>query len=281
MERIIYRNELNQEIEFSYFSPYILLDFDDSLKNNVVSTKRVGGDGYFYAGSNLDTRDLLIRSTVLMRDGWRHALRKLQQTLNPKLRGKLIYINELYQKEIMVVLEELPRIKYMSNARVEISIDLQAFDSFWTEAERTEYLAFLTAKFHFPVIIPKATGMIFGIRKSILETEIENIGDVATGFRVIFKAKGHVRNVEVENKLTGEKLKVLVNMVKGDLVEIINMPGNKMIRVNGVKSFKSLDIDNSTFFDLQVGKNLIGYNAELNAVNLDVILYYQPLYLGR
>ncbi len=281
MERVIYRNGLSHEVEFSAFSPYILVDFEDTLDNNIVSTKRISADGYVYSGCSLDARDLSLKISILKRDGWRALLARLQQVLNPKLSAKLIYSNEVYSKEIDVVLDEIPKITMRGKGVVDIYVKCIANDSYWTQSEKSEYLAFLTSKFKFPVIITKVQGMVFGIRKSILETEVNNVGDVATGFRVIFKAKGQVRNVEVSNKLTGEKLKVIVSMQKGDLVEIVNMPGNKMIKINGVKSFKSLDVEVSKFFDLEVGKNLIGYNADLNAVNLDVILYYKPLFLGR
>ena len=114
-----------------------------------------------------------------------------------------------------------------------------------------------------------------------METEVQNIGDVSTGFRVVFRARGEVQNVEVSNKLTNEKIKVNVSMQKGDTVEVINYMNRKMVLFNGQKAFSKLDVQNSTFFSLLPGKNLLGYNADKNAVNLDAIVYYSPLYLGR
>ena len=69
-------------------------------------------------------------------------------------------------------------------------------------------------------------------------------------------------------------------MSKGDVIEIINYPEQKKITVNGTENgFKYLDID-STFFNLEIGKNIIGYIAEENTINLEVIMYYTPRYLG-
>ncbi len=283
MDRIIYRNSHNEEIEFSYFSNYILIDFTDVMKNNIVSTKHIADDGYIYTSSNLDARDLKIKSEIVMMDGHEYLIRKLHRVFNPKLLGKVIYESSDECREIAVVMDELPQIHYKKDGTIAIAINLRAYDPYWTEKERTEVMALLTKRLIFPAIIPRATGMVFGLRKSILETPIENIGDVGTGFRVIFRAKGEVRNVLVENKLTGERIKVNVVMQKGDVVEIINTSRKKMVLINGKRSFSSLDIKNGNdqFFDLNVGTNLLGYNADLNAVNLEVALYYRPLYLGR
>lgn len=283
MERIIYRNGQNQEVEFSYFSPYILEDFTDALKNNVVTVKHIADDGYIYASSNLDARDLRIKGAIVMMGNHESLIRRLYRTFNPKLPGKIIYESEDVRREIEVVLDGLPQTHYKKDGTVSIAIDLRANDPYWTETEKTEVMALLSKQLTFPMVIPQGRGVLLGLRKSILETPIENIGDVATGFRVQFRAKGEVRNVLVENKKTGEKIKVNVIMNKGDVVEIINTPLKKMILINGERSFRNLDVenDNDRFFDLAVGTNLIGYNADLNAVNLDVVLLYRPLYLGR
>lgn len=281
MDQLIYKNETGQEIEFSYFSPYILQKISESTPNDITTIKQSNRDGEIYASSALGIRDIKVQISMINNPGYIDVLkRNFISILNPKKKGKLIYRNDMIEKEIEVYLDEIPQLKYNQGTFGGI-IDFVALDPYWTEREKTEYLALLTPKLTFPLIIPKPEGIVFGHRQSILETEVTNIGDIDSGFRVIFKAKGLVQNVEVENKLTGQKIKVIYNMQKGDVIEIINLPNKKMILINNEKAFKHLDINNSDFFDLKVGKNLLGYNAETNAVNLDVILYYKPLYLGR
>ena len=280
MEYFIYQNELGQKIELSLFSPYIFQNITESLSNDIVSTKQVGQDGERAESWTMGKRVITIQGSIVVRNFYEELERNLLKILNPKLKGKLICNRERTKKEIPVILDELPTIKRRGGT-AEFTIDLQAYDPYWREVEKTEYLALLTKRLAFPLVIPQNVGVLFGLRKSILETEVENIGDVATGFRVIFKAKGEAENVEVSNKLTGEKIKVLALMEKGDIVEIINHPTRKMVLFNGQKAFRLLDVENSSFFSLEVGKNLLGYHAERNAVNLDVLLIYNPLYLGR
>ena len=52
-----------------------------------------------------------------------------------------------------------------------------------------------------------------------------------------------------------------------------------MVFKNGEKAFKILDRLNTDFFDLKVGKNIVSYSADENISNLDVIVYYSPLYI--
>ena len=68
-------------------------------------------------------------------------------------------------------------------------------------------------------------------------------------------------------------------MQKGDVIEVINEPNRKLIYINGQKDFSKLDRLQTTFFSLAPGKNMLGYAADENVVNLDVIVYYSPLYL--
>lgn len=275
MEKLIYRNELNQEIEFSAFSSYVLTNIQESTKNELITTKQSSRDGEIYASSSLGVRDIKIKASIIKGTNSTELAQRLVRVFNPKLKVKLHYSNQQTDKEIAVYLDELPTIR-PNKGTIDITIDMVSLDPYWMNKPKTEFLALLSPKFHFPLVIPKSEGIVFGLRKSILETPITNIGDVATGFRVVFKAKGQVKNPHVENKLTGEKIKALVTMEKGDVVEIINTPQRKMILLNGKKAFKHLDRSNADFFNLEVGRNLIGYNADLNAVNLDVILYYSP-----
>lgn len=282
MERLIYRNALNQEIEFSTFSPYILRGMSESTKNKIVSTSNSNMDGELFASSVLSTRDIRVTATIINKsqDVRIRLVQNLLSILSPKQTGMLIYRTDYGEKEIDVQLDDIPDPK-RSKGTTEIELDFVALNPYWRHKTKTEYLALLTPALVFPLVIPQNIGIIFGYKKSILETEVNNIGDVAAGFRVIFKAKGYVKNPEIEHKYTGEKLKIFVEMQKDDTLEIINTTQRKMIYLNGAKAFKNLDRSNADFFTLEVGKNLIGYNAEVNAVNMEVILYYSPLFLGR
>lgn len=277
-EKLTYTNTNGENIELSFFSVYTVRSFSDTdLDNEITTTKTNLQDGETATGAALSSRSLSIDGFYKLTTS--NALeRQLKRVLNPKLKGVLVYQDTEVERYIDVMLESAPEIKRKPGL-AEFTIDFIAHNPYWREREKTEYIALLTPELKFPLQIPQNKGIVFGRRKPLLETEVENIGDVETGFRVIFKAKGVVENPKIINKKTGEEIKILQAMEKGDVIEVINLPYQKQIYLNGEKAFRLLDRKNSSFFMLGVGMNLIGYQADLNTVNLDVAVYYFPLFL--
>lgn len=276
-ERLIYQNSNGEKIEISWFSPYTPLDYTEELANEITTTKNNYQNGYNYVSDSLESREITIDGFYQLQKN-NFLERNLKRVFNPTLPGKLIFYNGTEEKYINVKLESLPSLDNDKGIG-KFSINLVAHDPFWRTKERTEYIALLKPLLSFPLVINQNTGMMFGIKESALETEIQNIGDVASGFIVVFKAKGEVVNPSVVNGYTGEKIKLNVTMQKGDVIEVVNEPTKKLIYLNGVKRFNILDRLNTNFFTLAVGKNLLGYQSDTNVVNLDVMLYYSPLYM--
>lgn len=278
-EKLIYTNENGEAVEFSFFSIYTVTKFTDSdLDNEITTTKTNLQDGETVAGAALGMRGITIEGLYPLEAKSNATERRLKKVLNPKLKGVLTFRDTEVERYIDVLPESTVDI-IRKPGHGEFSIDLIAPFPFWKEREKTEYIALLTPQLKFSLVIPKRKGIVFGRRKPILETKVENVGDVASGFRVVFRAKGPVENPCIINKITEEKIKILKTMERGDIIEVINLPYQKQVYFNGIKSFSILDRRNSKFFTLEVGKNLIGYQADLNTINLDVIIYYSPLYL--
>lgn len=276
---LIYRNEAGAEILFSPFSAYYPEEVTEEVKNKINTQKTNLLHGNALVSCTLESRYITI-SGFIERTGAVAALReKLIQAVNPTLKGMLIHNNQMEQREIEVIAEDIPTV-VAAGGMIRYDIKLQACNPFWQNKEKVEQLALLTPKLAFPLVIPYGRGIVFGSKKSVLENEVINLGDTESGFRVIFKARGNVVNPEIYNKLTGERIKIHYVMAKGEVIEVINYPEKKKITLNQMDNgFKYLDVE-SAFFHLKVGKNIIGYIAEENTVNLEVILYYTPRYLG-
>lgn len=276
-ERLIYTNANGDSLEISWYSPYTPTAFADELDNDVTTSKTVQQDGENYISGTLEARALSIDGFFLL-DETNTLERRLKKVFNPKFTGKLVYTNGEEQRYLTVSVDHVPQITNKPR-RGEFSIDLTAHDPYWREEERTENIAILQAMLHFPVVIPLDTGIVFGARRSTLETPVTNVGDAESGFRVVFRALGSVKNPQIINKETGERIRVIYNMQQGDVIEVVNEPLVKKVLVNGVKAFKHLDRQATTFFPLRVGDNTIVYQADENLVNLDVVIFYSPLYL--
>lgn len=278
--RLIYRNEVGGEIEFSPFSAYFPEHIEEDTKNNITTNKTNLIHGENFISNTLESRYISIAGIIDKNATTKALIRNLIRVVNPTLKGKLIYQNENETKEIEVIPEEIPDTQE-NDGLIRYDISLMACNPFWKNTESIENIALWTPKLHFPLVIPKNQGMVFGVKKSAFEKLIENEGDVESGFRVVFKARnGTVNNPQLLNKLTGEFIRINYAMEKGDSIEVICYPEKKKVTVNSIiNGFRFLDIE-STFFTLDVGRNILQYNADVNKTNLDVILYYTPRFLG-
>ena len=263
-------------MEISWYSPYTPTAFDDDLTNDVTTSQTAQQDGENYISGTLEPRSIGIEGFFVF-DKTSTLERRLKKVFNPKVLGRLVYTDGEAQRYLTVSVDHVPKVETKSRYAV-FNIDLTAHDPYWREDERTENIAILQAMLHFPCIIP-TTGMVFGVKRSTLETPVANVGDAESGFRVVFRALGSVSNPQIINKDTGERIRVIYEMQQGDVIEVVNEPLVKKVLVNGVKAFKHLDRQATTFFPLRVGDNTIIYQADENLVNLDVVIFYSPLYL--
>ena len=277
---VTFKNDIGS-IDFSLFSEYTLIEFEEELQNSITTTKQNLIHGNTYISNTLDDRYITINGVIECNKYSEQLRLKLIRILNPNLKGRLIIQKaNKYYKTIDVYIEKVVEPK-ANKGIINFEINLVALSPFWQDEIVTEYLALLTPTLKFPVNISQKRGITFGRKRSILESEVENIGDVESGFKVIFKAKGGtVKSPKVYDVYTKQFIKINYEMQKGDILELINYPEVKKVTLNGTENaFKHLDIE-SNFFNLKIGHNKIGYIAEENTINLDVILWYSPRYLG-
>lgn len=100
------------------------------------------------------------------------------------------------------------------------------------------------------------------------------------GIRAVITAtRGQVANPSITLKDTGEGVKVHATLEKGDRLELSTLPRKKTVTWNGENVFHLLD-KSSIFFSIPIGGGTVEYDAEDGYANLDLRLYYTPLYLG-
>ena len=110
--------------------------------------------------------------------------------------------------------------------------------------------------------------------------ELANDGDVPTGVQIQFiAARGPAVNPKIELVGSGKFIRVVVSMEHGDVLLIDNNKRNQIIELNRVNCYQKID-RRSENFQLEVGDNYLEYDADENYTNLDVNLYYTPVYLG-
>lgn len=281
-EKLVYENERGQTIEFSTVSLFFVTNVDgiDGLKNTIYTSKSMNQDGDTCVGSTLESRNIVVSGSI--RKDKENNRAKLLSILNPKLDGKITYINKNMEKSIKCKIEKAPTISQDRLPNFVVSFICN--NPYWTDIlENKEEIALWKGDFSFELEISQDTGIEMGHREPSLIVNVLNEGDVECGMKVEFKALATVVNPSILNVNTQEYIKINKTMTAGEIIIVTTGFGNKKVEsyLNGVptNAFNYIDFQ-STFLQLDVGDNLFRYNAEENIDNLEVSIYYTPQYLG-
>ncbi|MDU5010699.1 phage tail family protein [Clostridium sporogenes] len=288
MQKIIFKNERGQSIELGNSAPFILTKIElGSPKTTILTSKSPGQDGKTHHGTFLDERILPIEGAIVgdtVEDMYRKR-QKLCSIFNPKINGTLTYINNASEHVINCIVDSSPTFREQIDDMQEFLIQFYCPNPLWMDLiEEKEEIALWVGDFHFPLIIPEETGIIMGHRISNLIVNAKNKGDVECGMRIEFRALATVVNPSLFDVYTRKYIKVKRTLQAGDKLVINTSFGNKrveMIKSNGTKInvFNYIDLA-SEFLQLKVGDNLLRYDSEKGLDNLEMALYYKPLYIG-
>lgn len=272
-------------------TPYYILDNVDW--GQVASThhqyKYVNQVGVYITGTSLETRDISITGNIIAGSEQQMTDRKkvLNRFVNPQQPILLKY------KTYKLTFNPNGSIKYgeteKENNEVICKFKIEGLCSdplFSSNTENRVDAATTKGLFHFPLIINKTEQVpptiMFGLRQPSLIVDVYNGGDVSTGMRILFKAKGALSIPQLIEINTQSYFKINKSMVAGEEVEVNTNIGSKKIvgRLNGIESnyFKYRDMD-STWLQLNVGDNLFRYKAESGGDNLEVYIYFSNKYL--
>ena len=175
-----------------------------------------------------------------------------------------------------------------------IVVDLKCADPFWKNidnfgqnmADISKHIAFPWRVVKKKVSVPEPykgltlPGQITGYRTLTKEVLLPNDGDVPTGVQIQFIAeRGPCTNPKITHVGSGLFVRVKVAMEQGDVLLVDTNIRHQVIELNGVNIYQKID-RLSEPFELAVGNNYLEYDADTNYTNLDVRLFYTPLYLG-
>nr|WP_315020975.1 phage tail domain-containing protein [uncultured Aminipila sp.] len=249
-------------------TPYINL-----IGTKVMSTK-------------LDTRSISIKGAVF---GYGKSIALKKRELNRIINPSHTLIIECGNYKISVranasVSYSNERLRNGSNF-CEFLIQCTAFEPvFKRKNEEVVYYSNARAVPLFPMIIPAKKGICFG---QISQDSIKNIvndGDIETGFVARFIAdEGAVKNPKITNNKSGKFIEIIINMEKGDMVEVSTISGSKyakFIRGNSQTDILNNITKKSTMsLCLNTGVNDILISAARNESNLNNVIKFTPLYL--
>jgi len=292
LKKLTYINVSGNELILTNSAPFLLEKFTESESVNIYNFKGVNQDGKTYLDNTLDLKDITLEVAIIATSeaeliSYRNQANKV---FNPKLgEGYLIYKDDIKERKIKCIINKLPFFNIINNRVSSGLISLTANNPYWTDIfESKEEIALWISSFSFSADgsdgLELANGGIeFGYRAPSLIVNTNNTGDVECGIRIEFKALATVTNPSLLNINTGEFIKINKTMVSGETISVSTYFGDKKITttLDGVTTniFNYIDF-NSVFLQLDVGDNLMRYDATSGIDNLEVSIYYMPMYLG-
>lgn len=288
MQKLIYRNALGQRVVLSNSCPFLLEKIENtaSTNANINTSVSAGADGVSVDSTSIKEKILPVTGAICTKDNTDLDLKRsyLSSVFNPKIPGELIYTNNAITRKIKVRIQSIAfqeKVSFMQKFLIQFLCP----NPFWLDVfQSKKEVALWVGDFQFPLEIPADTGIEMGHRESNLIVNIQNSGDVECGMRIQFKALATVKNPSFFNINTRKFIKINQTLKAGDVLEITTEFANKKIEIlksnnEKLNVFNWIDLD-SEFLQLETGDNLFRYDAESGIDNLEVAVYYTPLYLG-
>lgn len=292
INKIIYENERGIAIELNRDGPLFLFKPEgfDGLESDIVSSKNAYQDGINISKTILKDRILTLNCYLEVdNEQQRYILkRKLYNAFNPKLKGHMkIYTDAGYLRgasNLRVIQAPLFEDDYeglneLVSFQIQLAMPLPYFEDI--NENRADFGNDI-GNFFFDLELEEE-GRELSVKNNSIVANIENLGDAETPLKVVFKAKSTVKNPSIYNVYSKEYIKINRTMSEGEEITVTTDIGNKRVEsyLNGVTTniFNDLDI-HSSFMWLDIGDNVIRYDAEEMIEQLEVYIYYTNYYLG-
>ena len=252
----------------------------DSPNIEVFSEKRAFGDGSIITGQRIGEAERSFTARLIHTNSKVIERAKAIKFFNPKYSYDLYVTYQGVTKWCSANL--LGRTIPTNNENRELTLKctflsempyLKSVDDFGKD------IAAITPSFMFPYLSDISHGFNFSRIEQNKTVTINYDGDVPSQFKCVIEAKGEVINPKIKK---GDKyVRILDTLQSGDkyIIDFVQSPPR--IEKNGVAAFNMLDRGSSLVdMDLQIGSNVISYEADSGDLLLSVTIFYNELYLG-
>lgn len=239
-------------------------------RTSIAKQKAPYQDGYSFIDVLLESRTIVIQgaygTTLKNMSQIYTARRAIAKTFNPKAgMGTILYTDDIQGKLIYGVPTEpnMPDKPYGNYWKFMISIE--CFDPYWKDiSETSKRMSLITPAWEFPFSLDTVTGFQFSTLATTNNIVINNWGDWIAPVKLKFY--GPALNPKIENKTTGQFIKLNTSILLNEYVELSTQFGNKyadLHKADGsiVDAMASLDLT-STFWGLALGNNTLGFTTD-------------------
>lgn len=281
MKQAIYTNKRGGSVVLGADAPYILTEMDGTggTPASLQTQKAPYQDGVTHLDTTLEPRPLTLKIMVLAEtaEEMQQRRRRLAQVLNPKLGPGTVrygYGGKTWEIEAVPELAAaFPDGGDFEDTMQPGLISLLCPSPFWLDPfTESEEIVTWIGGMRFPWRLPNRFAMRGPSIKNII-----NKGDVETPVRIEFK--GPATHPRVTNQTTGEYVQVNRQLLAGDVLIIATDFGAKRVEINGQNAFNWIDLG-STFWQLEVGDNIIEYSSDDPVEPAAVSISYRNRYVG-
>lgn len=271
------------QIDMGYGSKYPVVEIEgfEAAGYDIALQPNAGTAGSSLTGVRIGERSLSVTFEVPASPDFHIYRQELIRFFNPLQEIKAIVNYNGIKREALCRVEQFRFVNSNLYERLQGQLDLLCPQPFFRDLNHYgKNIAAKTALFAFPLFLPRIRGRAMSYKTLKQNVSLPNAGDVDTGIEMVFQAtRGTVKNPKMEKVSTGEYMRVILEMAQGDVLRIDTNAGSKRITLNGKNVIQKID-RGSSFFAITPGDNILKYSADENYTNLDVTLYYTPLYLG-
>lgn len=289
MERLVFKNAREQQIEFNSTGTYQYTNIEDLGGIGFQIQTSVGAyqDGASVKGIPRMTTRILIVSFIIISGNAMKALRELNSILNPKHGdSEVIYERDgVTRKLTKVRVRKLPTMLGGSSRGKTFqftSIILEAFDPHYKDVTEVETeISSGGDLFEFPVNITENFEFDY---LNVDGVTIQNGGDVEAPVTVILDGPKS-SPLEIINDTTGEKIVLNLDLLDDERltitteIENINVIKTNLTTGESSVAFQYIDVGETEFFNLALGPNKIIINAAESQVESAKVKYYNR-YVG-
>ena len=285
-------SDTGYEVEIGENSNVYVLDQDGldlgSVNSTHNMTQYIDLVGKHLDSTVLSPRDISIIGWIIGKDEFEINKRKrlLNKLVNPNYKVRLEigdYALEFYPDSSIQYSKEWD---YNNEWMCKFQIQGTAPMPLFTLKDYNTYSQTVTLKggIHFPLVIPKNTGIVLGYYPLESLSKMANTGDVESGFTLYLSAEGgDVTNFRLTNLTTGQKIQFNTTIQNGQNVEICTEIGNQYAKLISkdaeINIMKYLSEDSDIDMTLALWVNKMELFAETGKDFLQVKLKFSPRFL--
>ena len=246
---------------------------------NTISSEQ---DGAIVTSEKVEPREITITGDIEENKNKLKNRDMLIRFFNPKQTGEMILKRNDVERKIQYRVSELTFDTNKMYEPLKFTLSLESTEEPYFEDAKNKgnNLALISPQFAFPLVIrPIPKGKIMGYRVFKQYMPLVNDGDKETGIEIVITAKrGAMKNIKLT--LNDDKhIKVNQTLNQRDLLIKNKNPRKKSVTLNGVNIINKID-RNSTFFSLRICKNILKYECEDGATNIDIDVQFYRKFLG-